>query len=271
MRKWIPIAALATMLGVGASLPATQRAPADRLGVILLHGKLGTPGDRKAGLAAIARDLEADGHLAAVPSMPWNDKDWEHVALDVPGALAMVDDIAAGLRSRGASRIVIVGHSQGANVALAYAVTRGPVAGLVMAAPGHRPEALARKDPATRAAIEEARTMVAAGHGAQRFVGPDGLQGANLTLRTTAAAYVSWMDPQGLASMEVQAPRLPSSIPLLMVISPRDPFYGEAFSSVYGPAARHPYSRYLPVGGTHSTTPMAASVVIRNWIESLPP
>jgi pimeloyl-ACP methyl ester carboxylesterase len=269
MKKWLSVAGLAALLGVGASLPATQRAP-ERLGIILLHGKLGTPSDRKAGLAAIARDLNAAGYLTAVPSMPWNDEGWEHIALDVPSALALIDNVAADLRMKGAHRIVIGGHSQGANVALAYAVARGSVAGVVMAAPGHRPENLARKDPAMMLAIAGARTMVAGGRGANSFDGPDGIQGSNLTLRTTAMVYLSWMDPLGMAAMEVQAPRLPPSIPLLMVISPRDPFFREAFSHVYRPAAKHPYSRYLPVGGDHSTTPMIASTLIRNWIGGLP-
>jgi pimeloyl-ACP methyl ester carboxylesterase len=202
--------------------------------------------------------------------MPWNDTGWTHIAVDVPGALAMLDGSVAALKARGARHIVIGGHSLGATVALAYAVTRSDVAGLVMAAPGHRPAALARQDRRTMAALQEARGLVASGRGRQPFVGPDGIQGASLTLSTDAAHYLSWMDPEGLAAMEVQAPRLSSAIPLLMVISRRDPFYAEAQASVYGPAARHPYSRYLTIGADHSTTPMAAAAAIQNWIEGLP-
>jgi pimeloyl-ACP methyl ester carboxylesterase len=270
MRKWLLLSAMIALAGVVAAFSSARHTPPERLGVILLHGKLGTPTDRRAGLDVIARNLEANGQLAALPTMPWDEHGWTNIAVDVPGSLGMIDTIASSLRARGASRIVAGGHSLGANIALAYAVTHGGVAGLVMAAPGHRPEALARRDPATRAAVAEARRLVDAGRGATPFVGPDGIQGASLTLRTTAAMYLSWMDPEGLAAMEVQASRLPPSIPLLMVVSRRDPFYGQALTSLYQRGERHPYSRYLPIGADHSTTPMAASTVIQSWIEGLP-
>src|SRR5690242_16302433 len=181
MRKWLSLATvlLATAIGA-AAFSASQHASAGRLGVVLLHGKLGTPDDRKAGLQAIARALEAEGALTIVPSMPWSQSGWEHVAVDVGGSLGQIDNLVAGLRARGANRIVLVGHSLGANVALAYAVTRGGLAGLVMAAPGHRPERMAR-DRSTHTAVERARRLVETAQGQAPFVGPDGIQGASLT------------------------------------------------------------------------------------------
>jgi pimeloyl-ACP methyl ester carboxylesterase len=272
MRKWLSLAAVLALTGVATALSstATRQTPHERLGIVLLHGKLGTPGDPRAGLEVIARNLEAEGDVAAVPRMPWGDPGWLQVATDVSGSLRIVDDVVSSLKGRGASRIAVVGHSHGANVGLAYAVTRSGVAGLVMAAPGHRPEELARRDAAMRAAVAEARRLVEDGRGGQPFVGPDGIQGGKLVLRTTAAIYLSWMDPEGLAAMELQASRLPASIPLLLAIARHDPFYGTVEETLYRRAARHPYSRFLPIGGDHSTTPMAASAAIQGWLGSLP-
>jgi pimeloyl-ACP methyl ester carboxylesterase len=270
MKRRLTLAAVAAVLGISFSYTAVQRPQADHLGIIILHGKLGSPTERRAGLANLARALLAVGYLADVPLMPWNEQGWNHFDTDVLGAFALIDSAAESLRRRGAQRIVIVGHSQGANVALAYAVTRGSLAGLVMAAPGHRPEAALKQDTATRSALLAARTMIESGKSEQPFVGPDGIQGYSLTLETTAKIYFSWMDSAGLASMETQAPRLSPTIPLLMVISWHDPFFPAARSLVFEPAARHPYSKYLPVGGDHSTTPAIASNLIRNWIEGLP-
>jgi pimeloyl-ACP methyl ester carboxylesterase len=269
MRQWLVFPFGLLVVAAVAAFASGERAPRPALGVILLHGKMGTPLDRRTGLAAIGHVLEANGELTSLPAMPWG-PNWEHIDTGVPGSLARIDDIVAALRARGASRMVIVGHSLGADMGLAYAATRGGLAGLVMAAPGHRPEQLARRDQAMREAVAKARQMVEAGQGDARFVGPDGIQGYTLTLTTRAAIYLSWMDPQGLAAMEVQAPRLPSSIPLLMVVGRRDPFRRDAEATVFRPAARHPYSRYLPVGADHSTTPMAASSVIETWIDNLP-
>jgi pimeloyl-ACP methyl ester carboxylesterase len=270
MLTWMPALAVVAVAAAGASFAAVGDRRGERLGVILLHGKLDDPLERRAGLDMLAANLLAAGHAIALPSMPWSDRGWLTIDRDVPASLALVDRLAAQLRMQGARRIVLVGHSLGADVALAYAVSRGDVAGLVMAAPGHTPAALAAHDAATRRALERARVLVAEGHGDDRFVGPDGLPGASLTLVTRAAVYLSWMDPQGLAEMSVQAPLLPASIPLLLVIGRRDPLYGQAERAIWRPAARHPYSRYLPVGAEPSATPLAAQAAIENWIEGLP-
>src|SRR4051812_38495624 len=235
----IRLAALTLLatLAVTAAFAVGHGDTRDRLGVILLHGKLGTPTDRRSGLEAIGRELQAKGARVALPTMPWSAEGWLTIDDDVPAALAMLDAMAASLRAEGARRIVLVGHSLGANVALAYAANRGGVAGLVMAAPGHIPGALTRRDEAVRVAVERAREMVAAGRGNDRFVGPDGIQGSSLTLTTRAAVYLSWLDPEGLASMEVQARKIAPSLPLLMVISRHDPFYPQAETLIYHPAA----------------------------------
>src|SRR5262249_23553643 len=100
---------------------------------------------------------------------------------------------------------------------------------------------------------------------------PDAIQGATLVLSTTADIYYSWMDPRGLAAMPVQARRLPASTALLLVISRRDPFFEAAERSVYLPAARHPYSRYLAIGAHPSPTRLAAATSIVQWLNGLPP
>lgn len=258
-----------TVVAIVATLGVALRGHHERLGIILLHGKFGTPDDQKSGLVFIARSLENAGHLVAVPAMPWGEG-WEKISQDVPQVLETIDGLAASLRAAGASRIVIGGHSMGANVALAYAVTRRNVAGLVMAAPGHRPNDLALSDERMRTAIAQAQMLDQAGRGDEPFSGPDIPWGVQFTLLTRASIYFSWMDPQGLAAMNVQAPRLASSIPLLMVVGRRDSYFEQAEAAVYKPAARHPYSRYLPVGADHSTTALVSSMPIVQWIEGLP-
>src|SRR4051794_5369915 len=162
MRIRLASLALLAIVAVTAAFAVGHGDTRDRLGVILLHGKLGTPTDRRSGLEAIGRDLQARGERVALPTMPWSVEGWLTIDSDVPAALSMLDALAASLRAEGASRIVLVGHSLGANVALAYAANRGGVAGLVMAAPGHIPGSLARRDEGVRAAVARAREMVAA-------------------------------------------------------------------------------------------------------------
>jgi len=177
----------------------------DKLGVIILHGKQGTPTGNQ-GLGMIASDLQAAGHKVVVPLMPWSRGSWESINVTVEEALGQLDGYANQLRSQGAGRIVVIGHSLGACVGLAYAVERGTVAGLVMLAPGHNPAGLYRSNDRMRRDIDQARSLVQQGRGNDTVHASDSNQGTNITMSVRAAVYYSWQNPKGLASMPA-APR----------------------------------------------------------------
>ncbi|MEI7871628.1 MAG: alpha/beta fold hydrolase [Alphaproteobacteria bacterium] len=255
-----------------ALVSATDRAFAQaggKLGVILMHGKQSSPG-KAAGLRDIASKLESAGMKAVAPSMPWGEGGWERISVTVPQVFDMIDGYAAQLRGQGAQRIVVGGQSLGANMALAYAVARQNVAGVVMAAPGHQPGFSSRNNPAIKEAVDKAAAMVQAGQGAQPFSGGDDNQGVTTRISTTAAVYLSWMSPRGEASMTAQAPLLPASIPLMLIIGTKDPAYGMAEKAIYKPAAKNPYSKYLVVEAGHRDTDFAASQRVVDWIKGLP-
>src|SRR5262245_47490954 len=93
------------------SLPApAQTGP---IGIVIMHGKGGDP----AGIVSrLAETLEAEGYLVTNLEMPWSGKR----NYDVPVARAEEEVAAAmaALRTRGASRVFVAGHSQGAAFAL---------------------------------------------------------------------------------------------------------------------------------------------------------
>jgi pimeloyl-ACP methyl ester carboxylesterase len=240
----------------------------DRLGIIVLHGKQGTPTGNQ-GLSVIASNLQAAGHKVVVPAAPWGRGSWETINVTVEEALAQLDGYAAQLRSQGANRIVMIGHSLGACVGLAYAVERGNLAGLVMLAPGHNPAGRYRSDKA-RADVDRAHALVEQGRGNDTVNGSDANQGTNITMSVRAAVYWSWHNPNGLASMPAEAPRLPASTPLLMVVGDKDPMSGRADGLIFKPAAKNPYSRYVTNGAGHFETPMAATKVVTDWLNGLP-
>jgi pimeloyl-ACP methyl ester carboxylesterase len=242
----------------------------ERLGVLLMHGKQGQARESRTGMGIVASNLEGAGHKVLMPTMPWAGSDWERINVTVEQVHALIDGYVAQLRGQGAQRIVVGGHSLGANVALSYAVARGNVAGVAMIAPGHNPGYVYRVEKGGRDSIDKARDLVQAGRGGEAYQGLDNNQGRGFTLSTTAAVYHSWLNPQGLAAMETQAPRLPASIPVLLVIGEKDPAFGRAENGIYRPAARHPYSKYLANGADHATTPMASSKAITDWIVGLP-
>ena len=265
--KTLARALAALLIGLLLAVPGQAQ---DRIGVILMHGKQGSPTFGRTGLPAIAAGLQSDGDLAILPTMPWSIGAWETVRMTVDQAFDLIDGYAAQLRGQGATRIVVAGQSLGANIALSYAVERGNVAAVVMAAPGHNPGFLYRSNDRVRMDVDRALDLVKDGRGDQSFTGPDNNQGNAFTVTTTAAIYASWMNPRGKAAMEAQAPRLPAGVPLLMIVGDRDPAYGHARSSWYAPAARNPYSRYITVNADHFATPAVASKQIIDWINGLP-
>ena len=237
------------------------------IGVILMHGKQSTP----SGLESMAAQLRSKGMKVVNPQMPWSRGQWERISVTVEAVHTQIDGMAAQLRAQGARRIVVGGHSIGANVALSYAAVRGNVAGVILIGPGHGPAYSFRTMSDFRAAVERAAGLVKSGQGAQPLTGPDNNQGRTFSVSTTAEVYVSWMSPQGLGNMMAQAPRIAPRIPVLMVIGSQDTSFGIAQSAIYQPAAKHAYSKYFAIqGGDHVSVLGTAGNFVAEWLQGLP-
>src|SRR5271156_4375500 len=94
-------------------------APAGQLqgfGIVYLHGKAAWPGALNGGILSSLKD---EGALIATPEMPWSFH--RRYAATYDQAMTEIDDAIAGLKAKGAARIVIIGHSLGANAAIGYA------------------------------------------------------------------------------------------------------------------------------------------------------
>jgi pimeloyl-ACP methyl ester carboxylesterase len=239
------------------------------IGVVLMHGKEASPG-RPQGMALLEDELKRRGMKVISPRMPWADSDWRSIKVSVEGSHALINGYVAQLRSQGARRIVIGGHSIGGNVALSYAVANSEVAGIVMISPGHSPGFSARTYPDYIPAVEKANAMVQAGQGNQPITGPDNNQGRKFEVSTTAEVYLSWMSPRRTANMANQAPLLAAKIPVLLLIGNSDPAYSVTENSIYKPAAKHAYSKYLGVPGDHSSALENSLSQVVSWIAGLP-
>lgn len=242
----------------------------DDIGVLLMHGKQAAP-DRPPALASLADLMQGKGMKVLRPRMPWAGDDWVRIAATVEAVHGQIDGYVAQLRSMGARRIVVAGHSIGANMALSYAVERGNVAGVALIAPGHAPAAYYRRMDDFRTAVDNALQLAESGQGSKPFSGPDNNQGRTFTIKTTAEVYLSWMSPRRLASMPAQAPRLSGGIPILMLIGDKDPAFGTAETMIYAPAAKHPHSKYVAISGDHADVIGKSGARIVEWLKGLPP
>lgn len=248
-------------------LAAPAAHAADKVGVVLLHGK-NTTSDRSSPISPLIASLKGSGFLVVAPDMPWSryrglDKDYEQ-------AMAEIDAAVSGLKSEGATKIVVGGHSMGANAALGYGARRDGLAGIVAIAPGHVPDA-----PGFQQLIGEdyrqAREMVAAGKGDEVGRFRDVNQGRGFPIWVKAAVYLSWFDPEGPAAMPNNAAALKPGTALYWIIGENDPMLrrvdGQAYA--FDKAPKHPKSAYVVIDSGHRDAPAIGAERIVAWLNTL--
>lgn len=260
------MAAMARLVVVLLALvAATLAAAADGLngyGIVFLHGKGVWPGAFDGGIVS---SLEHDGAVVATPELPWSTRriygaTWEQ-------AMAEIDVAAAALRKKGAKRLIVIGHSLGANAAIAYAARTPSVHAVVALAPGHLPETdrLRRRTEEARA---DAARLIAQGRGNVRRHFPDLVQGIPTVCSATPFVYLSMFDPNGGAVIPKNTAALPA-IPLMWVVGMFDPIHSRGRDYAFTRAPLNPKNLYLEVVAGHLTTALMARGRVIDWIKSL--
>jgi pimeloyl-ACP methyl ester carboxylesterase len=236
------------------------------LGVVYLHGKASWAGAANGGILSA---LEDEGALIAEPEMPWS----FHRRYDATynQALGEIDAAVAGLKAKGATRIIIIGHSLGANAAIGYAARHPDLAGVVALAPGHLPEQDGMRSYVADA-IVRAKRLIAEGQGNVPQDFPDMAQDIPLSTTATPIVYLSMFDPDGPAVIPRNAAIIgsaPRPVPLLWVVGKLDPIDRRGPEYAFNAAAKNPKSKYVEVFAGHLTTPLVAHGKVVDWINSL--
>ncbi len=238
-------------------------------GIVYLHGKAGWPGAFNGGILSSLRD---EGALIATPEMPWSFH--RRYAATYDEAMTEIDTAVAGLKAKGARRIVVIGHSLGANAAIGYAARRpelADLAGIVALSPGHLPEIGAMRSFVAEG-VARAKKLVADGKGDVPQTFPDMAQGIPLIATATPLVYLSMFDPDGPAAIPKNAAAIgaaPHPLPLLWVVGKLDPIDRRGPEYAFNAAAKNPKSKYIEVFAGHLTTPLVARKQVVAWINSL--
>jgi dienelactone hydrolase len=231
-------------------------------GIVLMHGKGGSP-DRL--ITSTAAALRAAGAKVVTPEMPWSRARMYDATYEQ--AMAEIDRAVAQVKSQGATRIVVGGHSIGANAAIGYGARRDGLAAVVALAPGHSPERplfAQRMAPA----VAKAQQMVAQGTGDARATFPDTNQGKDYDVQARARVYLSFFDPNGPAPMPKNAAAM-KRVPFLWVIGRDDPLFSAGPEYAFSRAPKHSKSKYLEVNARHENTPDVAKAEVIAWLKSL--
>jgi len=245
---------LASMCLSGASLAA------ETIGVVLLHGKSGGA----VANAELAQLLGKAGCVVERPEMPWSRR--RQFDASYEQAMQEIDAVVARLRERGATKIVIAGHSLGANAALGYAARRTGLFAVIALAPGHVPEGYMKRFGDD---IRRARELVASGKGEAMGSFPDVNQGRESDMHTTAAIYLSYCDPEGGAVMPRNAAAFKEPVPFLWVVGTADIMHKRGEEYAFAKAPPNPKSRYLVVEADHKSTPDIAGAQVVQWLLGL--
>jgi predicted alpha/beta-hydrolase family hydrolase len=245
----------------GLSLGSAANA-AGTLGVVILHGKQGTPEF----MEPIASAFRSAGFLTETPEMPWS----RQRIYDAPfsQSLSEIDSAVARLREKGATKVVVAGMSMGGPAVIAFGATRQGVDGLLAWAPAHDPV----NDPAMRSsrfldAVASARSLIDTGKGDEVQTFPE-INKDIFSVRATPKVWLSYWDPDGSNSMPRNAAAFSRSIPLMIVVTPRDPFpVDENYILRKTPA--HPLSRLLKIDVPHLRVPFESREQSIAWLKAV--
>ncbi len=243
------------------AFPGASQAKINDIGMVLMHGKGG--GTNR--VDDLARGLRDAGVRVTTPLMPWGrgriyDRTYDQ-------AMGEIDAAFAKLKADGARRLVVAGHSLGANAALGYAARRDGLSGAILLAAGHSLAGRLRDLVADD--VTKAKAMIAAGNADQEAEFQDFNQGRRPLRRITARIYLSWFDPDGPAAMAINARNFKPGAPLLWISGERERISKVGRGLVFDKLPPHPLNRYLMIPGSHVEIPANAVALVLAWLRSL--
>lgn len=240
--------------------PSAQAQDA-RVGVVLMHGKGGSPAKQVPGLAA---SLERHGFLVANLEMPWSGK--REYDVDVGVAEGEVLAAIAALRQQGVDQVFVAGHSQGGLFAL-YFGGKHPVDGVIAIAPGGSVGSRVFRDKLSES-VARAHRGVQDGKGQERgsFSDYEGAKGSYV-VTTTPAVYLTWFDPEGAMNQMLAMQRIKAQTPVLFIVPTNDyPGLLALKDSMFGLLSKHPLTRLYEPSASHLNAPTASAQEIEDWI-----
>jgi len=231
----------------------------EKIGVVLMHGKGGT----LKYVSSLGSALNGAGVLVETPLMPWSrdriyDKGYEE-------SMAEIDTYVARLKAAGAKRIVVAGHSIGANAALGYGARREGLSGVILLAYGHVPgiPGFARK---LFESTHRAQTMISAGKGEESAIFKDS-GGGNSTATSSANDLFSWFDPRGPAIISKNARKVKPNTPVLCIDGSSDP--RQRCNMIMFRLPKNPMNRDMMVNAGHLGTPSSSVKEVIDWLRTL--
>ncbi|WP_136419588.1 alpha/beta hydrolase [Herbaspirillum sp. ST 5-3] len=250
-------AAILPLRGIGETPPST-------IGIVIMHGKSGSPSKH---MGSLERSLEGKGYLVANLEMPWSGR--RQYDVDVGAGEREVESALEALRSKGARKLFVAGHSQGGVFAL-YFGSKHALDGVIAIAPGGDVGSTVFRRELGES-VELARKMISEGKGSEtaRFFDTEGSKGT-FPVVCTASAYLSWFDPEGAMAMKTSVRNMRPQTPVLF-ISPKDDYPGllKFRKPTFDTLPPHPLNEFVELNSNHMGAPSLSGEVIARWISEV--
>jgi pimeloyl-ACP methyl ester carboxylesterase len=251
---------------VGVFLPLTVIADTDpiKIGIVLMHGKGGSPTKHVSDLAS---SLQGQGLLVANLEMPWSGKrDYD---VNVSTAESEVESALSSLRDKGAKKLFVAGHSQGGLFAL-YFGSRHALDGVIAIAPAGDVGSPKFRESLGES-VDMARKLIAEGKGEEKtrlfdFEGSRGIY----PIITTPAAYLTWFDPEGAMNQTTAVRNMNPAVPVLF-IAPKNDYPGllRLKQKMFDALPKNPRTKLYEPNSSHLDAPSASIKEIVEWISAV--
>jgi pimeloyl-ACP methyl ester carboxylesterase len=238
---------------------AMAQIAAPQIGIVVMHGKGGSPNTL---VAPLASGLAEDGFLVANQEMPWSGR--RQYNATVSEAEKELEAAIAALRDKGAQKIFVAGHSQGGVFAL-HAGSKLSIDGVIAIAPGGDVSSQLFKEK-LGSYVDKARGLVTEGKGDEKtqladYDGPKGPE----PLFTTPRIYMTWFDPDG--AMNQKNALKASRVPVLYVAPGYDyPGLLRIKMAMFNSLPAHPLNKLHEPAATHTGAPAASRAEVARWV-----
>lgn len=248
------------LAALAAAVPTPTKAQGDPIGIVIMHGKGGSPAGH---VANLARTLDGKGYLVANLEMPWSGK--RNYDVTVERGEQEVMTAVTDLRAKGAKKVFVAGHSQGGVFAL-HLAGKSFADGIIAMAPGG--------DVSNRvfrqnlgASVARARQLVADGKGNERASLEDyeGARGT-YTIAAIPAAYVTWFDTEGAMNLGRSARNANPRVPILWIVGRSErPALRKVNIPLFSSLPDNPLTRLYEPDADHTGTPTSSVDEIVRW------
>ena len=241
--------------------PIHAQAREKNCAIVLMHGKWGTA--QSIYLLGKRYDELCDFKTL---EMPWSKR--RNYDQAYPQALDDIQTQVKEFRAQGYQTVVLVGHSFGANAALAYVSTvREKVDAVVALAPGHDPFFMYEHGQSEQA--DMAQALVNEGKKNEMVSILDNNQGVKSSFRMTAEVAWSYFDPNGLGNMSLSASHYSTPVPTMIVVGDSDPGFKRYRAFIFEKLPQNSMNQYLEVVATHKSTPETSATQVLEWLRKI--